>query len=339
MTILRTVPTPRLAPLPRALLDALQTAGLEPRQLAERLGITPDTLETGLAFADADRFLCAAWDAMDDPAAGIKAGTMLRPERFGIVGIAAMASPTFGVAVARKARYWRLIWGDSYEVISRGDEMHVVLTLTGPQRNYTQGKVDMELASLVTFGRKFTGVPIRPLRLMLVQSAPPWRKVYEEVFDCPLHFGATDNSLVFARRDFQLPLVSHNADVEALVARGAEAALSRVSEDAPSLQRQVGAVVDGMLQGDEPTLPVVADRMHRSSRTLQRQLADEGVRFTDVLDERRREAGQRYLAGNAATAEEVAFLLGFATPSSFFRAFKRWTGSTPEAWRRARQAA
>lgn len=130
-----------------------------------------------MTFADADRFLCAAWDAIDDPAAGIKAGAMLRPERFGIVGIAAMASPTFGVAVERKARYWRLIWGDAYEVIPQGDETHVVLMPSGLQRNYTQGKVDMELASLVTFGRKFTGVPIRPLRLMLLQSAPPWRKV------------------------------------------------------------------------------------------------------------------------------------------------------------------
>lgn len=338
MTILRTVPTARLAPLPRALLDALQTAGLEPRQLAERLGVAPDTLETGVTFADADRFLCAAWDAIDDPAAGIKAGAMLWPERFGIVGIAAMASPTFGVAVERKARYWRLIWGDAYEVIPQGDEMHVVLMPSGLQRNYTQGKVDMELASLVTFGRKFTGVPIRPLRLMLLQSAPPWRKVYEEVCNCPLHFGASENALVFARRDFELPLVSRNADVEALIAGGVEAALSRMSEEAPSLRRQVGAVLDRMLQGDEPTLRAVADRMHRSARTLQRQLADEGLRFTDVLDERRREAGQRYLAANAATAEEVAFLLGFATPSSFFRAFKRWTGSTPEAWRRARQA-
>ncbi len=337
MTIQRAAPTPKLAPLPRTLLDALQAGGLEPRQLAKRLGIASDTLETGVSFAEADCFLCAAWEAMADPAAGIKAGTLLRPERFGIVGIAAMASPTFGVAVERKARYWRLIWADAYEVTQRGDEVHVVLMPVGPVRPYTQGKVDMELASLVTFGRKFTGVPIRPLRLLLCQSAPPWRKVYEQVFDCPLQFGAAENALVFAKRDFELPLVSRNADVEALIAGGVEAALSRMSEDAPSLRQQVCAVVDRMLQGDEPSLQLVAERMHRSARTLQRQLADEGLRFTDVLDERRREAGERYLAGNKGTAEEVAFLLGFATPSSFFRAFKRWTGSTPEAWRRARE--
>jgi AraC-like DNA-binding protein len=323
--------------LPRTLLDALQAAGMDPRQLAARLGLAPDTLEAGMTFADADRVLCAAWEARDDPAAGIQAGTMLRPERFGIVGLAAMASPTFGVAVERKARYWRLIWGDAYQVKVRGDERHVVLMPSGPGRNYTQGKIDMELASLVTFGRRFTGVPIRPLRLLLVQDAPPWREVYQQVFDCPLHFGASENALVFARSDFELPLVSRNAEVEAVVAGGVEAALLRMNEEAPSVRGQVGAVVDRLLAGDEPTLSVVAGRMHRSARTLQRQLADEGLRFTDVLDERRREAGERHLAASSATAEEVAFLLGFATPSSFFRAFKRWTGTTPDAWRRERQ--
>lgn len=338
MTIARAAGASRLAPLPRTLLDALQTAGVEPGALADRLGIAPAALETGVSFAEADRFLCAAWEAVDDPTVGIKAGTTLRPERFGIVGIAAMASPTFRVAVERKARYWRLIWGDEYQVHLRGDEAQVVLMPVGPARPYTQGKIDMELSSLVTFGRRFTGAAIRPLRLFLCQPAPAWRKVYEDVFDCPVQFGAGQNALVFARRDFDLPLVSRNPQVEALLAGGVEAALDRMKEEAPSLRRQVGAVVDGMLQGDEPTLQAVAQQMHRSARTLQRQLADEGLRFTDVLDERRRAAAQRYLAERRATAEEVAFLLGFATPSSFFRAFKRWTGSTPEAWRRGQVA-
>ena len=339
MTIAPATAAPKLAPLPRTLLDALLAGGVEPRQLAQRLGISPDSLESGVSFPEADRFLCAAWEAAGDPAAGLKAGTLLRPERFGIVGIAAMASPTFGVAVERKARYWRLIWGDEYQVHLRADEAHVVLMPAGPMRPYTQGKIDMELASLVTFGRRFTGVPLRPLRLSLCQCEPAWRQAYEEVFDCPLKFGAAQNALVFARHDFELPLVSRNAEVEALVAGGVEDALRRLERDAPSLRQEVGNAIDRLLRGGEPTLQVVAHQMHRSVRTLQRQLAAEGLRFTDVLDERRREAGQRYLAGNAGTAEEVAFLLGFATPSSFFRAFKRWTGSTPEAWRRARPVA
>ncbi len=327
----------RVAPVPRALLDALQGAGVDPAALARSLGLAPEALETGLGFNDADRFFCAAWDAVADPAMGLKAGSVMRPERFGVVGLAAMASPTFGVAVHRKARYWRLIWGDAYQVVQRGNEAAAVLTPSGPVRPYTQAKVDMELASLLAFGRHFTGCPIVPLRLTLVQSRPGWAAQYDRAFGCPVQYGRAENSLVFARADFDLPLVSRNAEVAALMAAGAESALERLGADTVALRSAL--VVDRLLQGEEPTLAQVADALHMGPRTLQRQLEKEGLRFTDVLDARRKEAALRHLRQARTTAEEVAFLLGFSTASSFFRAFRRWTGATPEAWRRAQRAA
>ena len=336
MTIVKAPAETAVATLPRTLLDALQAAGVDMPALATRLGLSPASLETGLTFIEADRFLSAAWDAVADPCIGLKAGSSLQPERFGVVGIAAMSSADFGTAVQRKARYWRLIWGDTYEVRLGKAEAAAVLTPTGPVRPYSQAKVDMELASLLAFGRKFTGQPIVPVRLTLCQPPPEWRQRYADVFGCPVHFSSAENSLVFAREDFALPLLSRNAAVAALMAGGAEAALARLGDGA--MRSQVGLVIDLMLEGDEPTLTAVAQRMHRSVRTLQRQMADEKIRFTDVLDERRRSAGERYLGQSAATAQEVAFLLGFSTPSSFFRAFKRWTGQTPEEWRRAKLA-
>ena len=336
MTIARPSAEPRIAPVPRNLLDALRAAGVDPVALAESLGLVPASLEAGLGVMEADRFFVAAWEAVADPTIGLTAGCMIQPERFGIVGLAAMASPTFGAAIERKARYWRLIWGDAYEVRRQGDEAAAVLVPTGPHRPYTQAKVDMELASLLAFGRRFTGRAIAPLRLELAQAAPAWKDRYREVFGCPVAFGQSENALVFSAADLALPLVSHNPEVAALMDGGAEAALARLG-DAP-LRDRVGAVVDRMLQGDEPTLAAAATQLHMSARTLQRLLAQEDLRFTDVLDERRRVAAERHLDGGRATAEEVAFLLGFATPSSFFRAFKRWTGTTPDAWRKKARA-
>lgn len=334
MTIARpsTAAQERLAPLPRALLDALAATGVDAQALATSLGLAPEALASGIRYEDADRFLCAAWDAVADPAIGLKAGGMLRPERFGIVGMAAMTSASFGAAMERKARYWRLIWADAYEVRLTAGEAAAVLMPSGPPRPYTQGKIDMELSSLVTFARLFTGQHVVPLRLSLCQPAPAWHAQYQEVFGCPVQFGAAENALVFSRADYALPLVSHNPEVQALVVGGADAALARMA--ASPLRQQIEQALDQLLPDGEPTLLSVANRLHRSARTLQRQLAQEALRFTDVLDARRRSAAERHLANGTATAEEVSFLLGFATPSSFFRAFKRWTGSTPEVWRR-----
>lgn len=310
----------------------MQAAGLDPHQLCQTLGISPALLDTGMSLEDSDRFLCCAWDALDDPCIGLLAGSNIQPERFGIVGLAAMSSPDFGTALQRKARYWRLVWGDPYEVRLSANEAAAVLTPIGPVRPYTQAKVDMELASLVAFGRRFTGQHIAPVRLTLTIPAPAWRSCYESTFGCPVYFSHVENSVVFTRHDVALPLVSHNEAVAVLMNDGAEAALARLGD--VSVRSQVEQAIDHMLQGGEPSLQVIAKRMHRSERTLQRQMAQEKIRFTDVLDQRRRLLAQRYLQSSKATTHEVAFLLGFATPSSFFRAFKRWTGLPPDEWRR-----
>jgi len=64
-------------------------------------------------------------------------------------------------------------------------------------------------------------------------------------------------------------------------------------------------------------------------RSLQRRLTEEGTRDNDVLSDIRAEFAKRYLARGTISASEVAYLIGFTEPSAFFKAFKRWTGTTP----------
>jgi AraC-like DNA-binding protein len=88
------------------------------------------------------------------------------------------------------------------------------------------------------------------------------------------------------------------------------------------------------LRTGEPTIETVAHDLHTTARTLQRRLHGEGTSFTQVLDEVRREMALSHMRGRRATIDEVAFLLGFEKPTSFHRAFKRWTGVTPGEFRR-----
>ena len=323
-----------LAPLPRNLLDCMRTSGVDPDTIARQVGLDPKQLESGLTFQEADRFLTAGWIALDEPAFGLRAGCTLRAERFGVVGIAAMTSPTLQVAFERKARYNRLIWGDVYEVEVRGAQGIVRIATAAPPRPYTQAKIDLELASLVTFARTFTGVHVVPLRVTLRQSAPGYRDRYAQVFGCTVAFDQVDDSVVFRAQDLALPLISTNADLDGLLIQAAEARLERSGDsDSDALRWRVTQALRRMLRGDDPTLAGVAEQLRMSERTLQRRLAEQSLSFTDLLDGVRREAALEYLKARRVSVEEVAFLLGFATPSSFFRAFKRWTGTTPQGWR------
>lgn len=329
-------PETRVAPLPRNLLDSMREAGVEPGALASQLGIDAERLDLGLDFAEVDRFLSAAWEALRDPAFGLRAGCILKPERFGVVGIVAMSSPTLGVAFERKARYSRLIWGDVYEVLRRGASATVRVASSMPPRPYSQARIDLELASLITFARRFTGVPVQLQRVTLRQAPPVYRERYADVFGCPIAFEQPDDAIVFRAQDLDLPLVSANVDIGPLLVGAAESRLEHIDAGGgDGLRSRVSQAVRRLLRGEEPTLAAVASELHLSERTLQRRLAEQKLHFTELLDAVRRESALQYLREKRVSADEVAFLLGFSTPSSFFRAFKRWTGTTPQGWRMA----
>ena len=87
-----------------------------------------------------------------------------------------------------------------------------------------------------------------------------------------------------------------------------------------------------------PTADAVALAMKMSGRTLQRRLEDEGVRFSSLVDEVRERLARRLLEDPALALAEIGYRLGFSDLATFSRAFKRWTGVPPGAFRRQRQA-
>jgi AraC-like DNA-binding protein len=101
------------------------------------------------------------------------------------------------------------------------------------------------------------------------------------------------------------------------------------------LERARKATLDAIAAG-EPSLAAVARHLGASPRTVQRRLRRAGTRFEAVLDPLRRELALRHLADEAVGIDEVAARVGFSEPSAFYRAFRRWTGTSPRAYRAAR---
>lgn len=320
-------------PLPRNLIDAIADAGVDLAEAAREAGITAAALETGVTFAEAERFVGVAWRRLDDPAFGLRAGCVLRPERYGISGLTAMASPTFGAALQRKARYNRLVWGDTYRIRQDTREFTVFTEAPDESKPWGYSKVDLEFASLMTFGRRFASPDMAALKVALRRPEPDFAAMYEEVFRCRIAFAQPANSISFSQADAARPLVSADHRAAQWLEFGAKAALERMDDS--GVAARVRAQLERMLQGDEPTLAAVASELCMSERTLQRRLAAEGQTFRRVLDEMRRDVAQRSLAAGKRNVPELAYLLGFEDSNSFYRSFRRWTGTTPESYRRA----
>ena len=143
--------------------------------------------------------------------------------------------------------------------------------------------------------------------------------------------------MVFRDEDLALPLARADAQLGELLRGLAEDALKKRTV-AESPLDNVRRILAEELQRGVPSLDVVASRLATSERTLRRRLEGEGTTFRALLDETRAELARVYVADARMPLAEVAFMLGFSEPSAFHRAFKRWTKTTPAAFRASKLA-
>jgi AraC-like DNA-binding protein len=259
----------------------------------------------------------------------------MRSELFGVVGFSGMLSSNFGAALARISRYNALVSACQIDLHPSADECEVRIRYDGPLRPYSRARLDIQMGTLLIFGRTFTERRIVPLRVTLKEQ-PSYHALYAGAFGCAALFDQPHDAIVFRRADIDLPLVSANQRVAAMFEDAAERDLQTYESAGNGTAAAVREILEQQLHGDVPDIESVSRALFLSARTLQRRLADEGVRFSTLLDEVRLDMAQRYLSAGRATLTEIAYLLGFSEPNSFFRSFKRWTGKTPADFRQAR---
>ncbi len=221
----------------------------------------------------------------------------------------------------------------------RGNEAWVILKLSFPVRLHRAHVFVTEgtLMAVKKFGRSLLGPEAALLRATFKHKAPAYAAEYERCFELEPEFGARDNALVFPREYLDVPLTGAYPQLNA---QAAEMVANRLARFQPrsELQSQVLALLT-----QEPALLAsgvigVADRLHLHPRTLQRRLKDEGLGFLDLQSAARHTLATRWLGDDGEDIDTVGERLGFSDRRSFSLAFKRWTGTTPGAWRRNRDA-
>jgi YesN/AraC family two-component response regulator len=129
------------------------------------------------------------------------------------------------------------------------------------------------------------------------------------------------------------------AQASRIAASGSQAGAARTRSGFESTTQRLQRLLEGELRSGDPKLEHLAARLHMSPRTLHRRLGEEGTGFRRVLAGLRRELAARHLREARLPLGEIGFLLGFSETSAFHRAFRRWTGWRPLAYRRAHAAA
>ena len=137
------------------------------------------------------------------------------------------------------------------------------------------------------------------------------------------------------RATWQLPLRRRDPILRHVLEEHANEVLNRLPVRT-GLAFEVQRLLAARVAGGDPSLKSIGRDLGMSSRTLQRRLTDEGVSFQRLLDDTRKGTARRYLADSTLAIGEIAYLLGYSEAAAFHRAFKRWYGQTPDAFRKTR---
>ena len=265
----------------------------------------------------------------NDPWFGFAVGKMARPGDFFVLGHAWLASETLKGALRRLCRYGHVLTtlGSTVRLLERDDTCVLMESYAGAAAPREKAAKDAGFVALLRLSDFVTQDPIRPTSVSLTID-PDFESVrYSELFQCPVTYGADEESWVYNARDLEQPLAGNIPDVAVATDRIAEDYIR--SLDSETVATAVRSMIMQTLPSGRTCQDTVARRLHRSRSTLQRQLSAEGTSYREILESTRRALAERYLADGEYSQVQVAFMTGFADQSNFARAFKRWTGVSP----------
>jgi AraC-like DNA-binding protein len=318
----------------RHVFEYALSRGVAPAELLRRADLVRDSLDD----PDARLPMRAYYDVVEaaaeltgDAYFGLSYIETVTPAAIGAVGFLAMTSATLGESIARILRFYRVLAdGERLTLEEDGARATVRFEPWGPARPAHAHVCEMYAFDFLVMSARMTGAPVPILDFDVRHTPRGDDATYRRIFGRSPRFGAAENRFAFP------------ADVLGRKMPAADAALARFFEryvekldlalPVPGFSGSVRRAIADRLCDGELDVVALARALRQSPRTLQRRLAGEGSSVTALVESVRRERAFAYLAAKLPIAE-VSYLLGFSEPRAFHRAFRRWTGETPQRWR------
>ena len=238
-----------------------------------------------------------------------------------------VSSDSVGQGLERLTRYLRLV-NPSVGLTLRREPSAVRVVV---ERAPTPFFAELTLSLCVIRFIRETGDLFRATHVSFTHE-PDDVMEYAKVLGCQIHAKASWTGVVIAKSALDLPLRRRDPVLRGWLERQAAAILARLPASGDACD-EVRSVLSTQATAGEMTIDAVARRLSTTPRTLQRRLARAGTSFEALCDDARRQAAEMYLRKTTLTIAEVTYLLGYSEPTAFHRAFRRWYGTTPQAFR------
>ena len=319
----------------QAILLAYARRGMDPGGALRKAQITPtDTRHGGrrVTALQFERLCAAAMQELDDEAPGWFS-RRLPWGSYGMLARASISAPTLGLALRRWCRHHGLLTEDvTLTLKTAGAQARVEITEhrdLGALREFALLSLLRNLHGLACW---WVDAHIAPQLTQLPFAALPHADVVARLFPGPLRFGAAPAALCFDAHWLDTPLRRDGAALDQMLRRALPIMVwpyRREALLAPRLRQ--------LLQRPRTahTADSLAAQLGLSPRTLHRQLRSEGSSLQALKNEVRQARATELLLRTPLPLARVARAVGFDNDKSFIRAYRGWTGQTPEALRRA----
>ena len=322
----------------RAIVQGYERYGVDPAKALAEAQIAPHDLENPQARVTAAQFEALSGFAMqqlDDEALGWFA-RRLPWGTYGMLCRASLGSPNLGVAIKRWCRHHRLLTQDiTLDLAVAGGVATVSITEHRALGDFREFCLVSSLRFLHGYACWAIDSRVSLSEASFPFEAPAHRDAYPLMFGGELNFGAAQASYSFDERYLALPLQRDERALRTMLRRALPLTVLQYRRD-----RLLGQRVRELLRtrgGEVATADALATLLNLSTRTLHRQLLEEGISLQSLKDEVRHELAADQLCRTDRPIKQVALAVGFRNEKSFSRAFRGWAGVTPGAFRRGAQ--
>ena len=315
-----------------SLIRGMEALGVDADRLLASSGLTAEGLarpSARISLAQLSMLYANALAASPTPDLGLRLGALMSPTDYGPYGYAIMTAETFGAGLDHMSEFLELETPAarlSVEHDVAPGLFAIRCDFALEDKRIQRFTTELYLAMVFFFAKELHGRDFRFAQVQVEYDAPAHRAAYEELFECPCHFGAPRNGAIIPRQKLLEPMLRSNPVTYALMREQCEEAVRWIRS-----RRQLTFQIAQLIESDArrfSAIPAVARELGVSVRSLRRQLEGEGSSYKRILEQVRLNLAVRLLREQGLGAEEVAWRLGYSKASNFRVAFKRWTGQT-----------
>lgn len=318
----------------KAALRGPMERGMDVPKLLESAGIPPYLLQEPMAPVTNRQYASLIkniWLETQDEYMGL--GVKPSPlGSFSMMCHAVIHCPTLEKAFHRAYRFYGLFL-DLPEIKLETHGEHAVITLdTSKLNDPDHFLVESILVIWHRFGSWLIGRRINLTEASFEFSPPQNQGEYRRIFSCDIAFNGHYTGLKFPVKFLTQKLIQNETTLRNFLKESPADLLAR-PDDGNSLIARIRGIIGDDLSQELPNFEHIASELHTSPQTLRRRLKEEGLTYQEVKDQMRRDSALFLLERGDLSIQEVAERLGFSESSTFHRAFKKWTGITPGAYR------